>query len=157
MGNSSLGFQQNKASILQLIDDPLVHFTYLLAISSASFYFNELTNLGSENEVIEHKIVGDFGEVVQKIPGKLNYYSLNLSRGLTSDTDLAIWRKLVEDGNIEEARVDATLTVFDIDSTPVAEWDLFECWPSALEIIHNAEGIPMEQVTIAMDGLQRTS
>lgn len=156
-GISSTGFPQNKPSILQIPDDPILSFTFLLESPAVNSFFSEMINLGSENEIIEHTIVGEFGEVVQKIPGKLQYYSLILKRGLTSNRDLAIWRKLVEDGTIESARVDATLTVLDQEGAQVAAWDLEQCWPSAIEVVYSAESIIMEQITIVMDSMLRTS
>ena len=139
------------------LEDPLVGFFFLFEAGLFSAFFNELEDLGTQNEIIEHKIVVGDQEIIQKLPGPLEYYNLILRRGLTSNMDAYDWRKLVEDGDINSARVNAVLTMLDQESSPVASWNLIDCWPSALELVTSGDGIIFEQVTVVMEGLVRTS
>jgi len=139
------------------LQDPLIGFNFMFEAGLFSAFFSELEDLGTQNEIIEQKILVEGQEIIRKLPGSLEYYNLILRRGLTSNMDVYDWRKLVEDGDINSARVDAVLTMLDQESSPVASWDLVSCWPSALELIPSSDGIILEQVTVVMEGLVRTS
>jgi phage tail-like protein len=80
--------------------DPLVGFNFEVKIEGAlTGYFTECSGLGSESEVIEHKVVGQGGkEVVRKIPGRLKWGDITLKRGITLNMDMWSWRKQIEDG-----------------------------------------------------------
>jgi phage tail-like protein len=57
-------------------------------------YFTECSGLGSEHEVIEHKVITEKGqEVILKIPGRLKWENITLKRGITSSMDIWDWRK----------------------------------------------------------------
>ena len=53
--------------------DPLVGFQFRLEVGGKiTGYFSEVSGIGSEHEIIEHKVVTNDGhEVIQKIPGRL--------------------------------------------------------------------------------------
>ena len=55
-------------------EDPLLGFNFLLELEGAiAGYFSECSGVGSENEIVEHKVVDKTGhEVVRKLPGRLN-------------------------------------------------------------------------------------
>lgn len=111
--------------------DPLVGFHFKLDVQNKVVgFFTEISGLGSEHEVIEHKVVTPMGqEVVQKIPGRLKWGDITLKRGITANKDMWDWRKMVEDGNVEGARSDGTITMFDQSLSPVAEWKFERGWP----------------------------
>ena len=81
-------------------EDPLTGFHFQVEVQGIiTGYFTEVSGLGSENEVIEHKVINEKGtEVVMKIPGRLKWENIVLKRGITSNMDIWAWRKLVEDG-----------------------------------------------------------
>lgn len=112
--------------------DPLVSFNFSLEVSGAvSGYFTEVSGLGSEHEVIEHKIMGDSSkEVVRKIPGRLKWGDITLKRGITANMDMWTWRKQVEDGSVSSARKDGSIMMFDQEGSIVARWDFKAGWPS---------------------------
>lgn len=112
-------------------EDPLVGFHFAVEIQGVvTGYFTECSGLGSENEIIEHKVVTESGqEVVMKIPGRLTWQNITLKRGITSSMDLWDWRKLVEDGKVSEARHDGSITMFDQELNPVARWEFKQAWP----------------------------
>jgi phage tail-like protein len=96
-----------------------------------SGFFTEVSGLGSESEIIEHKVVDEKGrEVVRKIPGRLKWQDISLKRGVTSNLDVWAWRKLVEVGDLKAARKDGSITVLNATLEPVAQWNFQKAWPS---------------------------
>jgi phage tail-like protein len=86
-------------------------------------FFTSVTGIGSENEIIEHKVVDPEGnEVIRKIPGRLIWSDVTLKRGITSNMDLWEWRKQVEDAQTEEARRNFIITLLDEELRSVAAW-----------------------------------
>ena len=76
--------------------------------------FRECTGLGSENEVVEYKASGPKGEyVIKKVPGRIKWNNITLKRGITRRMDMWKWRKLVEEGKIDEARKNGSMVMFD--------------------------------------------
>ncbi len=95
--------------------------------------FRECTGLGSENEVVEYKASGPKGEqVVKKVPGRLKWNNITLKRGITDSMDMWKWRKMVEEGKMEEARKNGTVTMFNQKGDAVARWNFVNAWPSKL-------------------------
>ena len=140
--------------------DPLVGFHYAIEVQGVvTGYFTECSGLGSEHEVIEHKIVDESGhEIVQKIPGRMKWQDISLKRGITDAMDIWDWRKQVEDGDIEGARHNGSIVMFDQSYTEVARWDFERAWPlkvtgPSLQADSNAFGI--EELTITHEGLRR--
>ena len=77
-------------------EDPLVGFHFAVEVQGkVTGYFSEVSGLGSEQEVIEHKVVNEKGvEVVMKIPGRLKWENIVLKRGITSDMQIWDWRQI---------------------------------------------------------------
>jgi phage tail-like protein len=123
--------------------------------------FRECTGLGSENEVVEYKASGPKGEqVIKKVPGRLKWNNITLKRGITDSLDMWKWRKLVEDGKMDEARKNGTLTMFNQKGDPVARWNFINAWPSKLtgpsaNATANEPGI--EELEITCEGSERVS
>ena len=95
--------------------------------------FRECTGLGSETEVVESKQSGPKGELVlKKVPGRTKFTNITLKRGITDAMDMWRWRKLVEDGKIDEARKNGSVVMFNQKGDEVARWNFFNAWPSKL-------------------------
>jgi len=126
--------------------DDLPDYTCALEFSGVVVgLFLECAGLGSENEVIEHRVVNDQGvEVVLKIPGRLSYEDVVLKRGITTDLEIWTWRQMVVDGDVVGARRDGSVVFYDQNSTEVARWNFVDAWPSKLH--GSSDGI--EEVTI---------
>ena len=112
--------------------DPLIGFSFSLDVQGTlTGYFTEISGLGSETEIIEHKVTDPSGrDVIQKIPGRTKYTDVTLKRGVTALKDIWDWRKMVEDGNIVGARKNATVTMYDQSLKAVARWNLTNAWPT---------------------------
>jgi phage tail-like protein len=143
-------------------EDPLVGFHFAVEIQNVvSGYFTECGGLGSEHEIIEHKVVTEGGqEVVMKIPGRLKWENVTLKRGITSSMDIWDWRKQVEDGHIEEARHDGSITMFNHSMDPVARWEFKRAWPVKVtgpQPKADSNEIGIEELTIAHEYIERVS
>jgi phage tail-like protein len=140
--------------------DPLVGFHYAVEIQgSVNGYFTECSGLGSEHEVIEHKVVDEQGrEMMLKIPGRLKWENISLKRGITDNMDIWDWRKKVEDGDVEAARSNGSIVMFDQHLTEMARWNFENGWPvkvSGPSVKSDSNEIGIEELTIAHEGLWR--
>ena len=142
-------------------EDPLVGFHFGVDISGAvKGYFTECSGLGSEHEVIEHKIISEKGqEVVLKLPGRLKWENIVLKRGITSNMDMWKWRKQVEDGDLEGARRNGSIVMYDSKLQEVARWDFERGWPLKVtgpQPKADSNEIGVEELTIAHEYIKRT-
>lgn len=140
--------------------DPLVSFHFALEVQGAvTGFFTEIGGLGSETEIVDHKIVTPEGrEVIQKIPGRLKWTEITMKRGVTSEMDMWKWRKMVEDGKIQDARKNGSIVMYDESLKEIARWNFVRGWPSKisgpqLQADSNAYGI--EELTIVHEGIIR--
>ena len=142
--------------------DPLVGFTFGLDIDGLTMgYFTECSGLGSENEVIDHKVVDKSGhEIVQKIPGRLNWEDISLKRGITADMDIWKWRDNVELGKMGDARKNGSVVMYDRNYEEVARWNFENGWPSKVtgpSLSAGSSDIGVEEITIVHEGIDRVS
>jgi phage tail-like protein len=141
--------------------DPLVSFHFGVEIQGAVVgYFTEVSGIGSEHEIIEHKIMASDGkkEMVKKIPGRLKWENIVCKRGITNSMDMWTWRKQVEDGNVESARKSGTVTMFDEVGAPVAQWTFDRGWPTKVSgpsVKSDGNEVGVEELTIAHEGTRR--
>jgi phage tail-like protein len=115
-------------------EDPLVGFNFSIDVGGAiKGYFTEVAGLGSENEIIEQKVVNEKGvEVVLKIPGRLKWGDITLKRGITSNMDLWDWRKKVEEGKVKDARKNGSIIMYNRELKEAARWNFINAWPSKI-------------------------
>jgi phage tail-like protein len=142
--------------------DPLVGFNFRLEIEGKlAGYFTEVSGIGSENEIVEHKVVDDNGhEIVQKIPGRLKWQDVTLKRGITDKMDIWDWRKLVEEGKMKDARTNCSIIMMDRNYEDVARWDFVNAWPSKVtgpSVKSDSNEFGVEEVTLVHEGLMRAS
>lgn len=140
--------------------DPLPVSSFHLDISGQiTGTFRECSGLGSESEIMEHKAAAQNGQVrTYKIPGNLKYENIVLKRGVTDDMQVWDWRKKVEDGKVEEARMTGTITMYDQANTPLAEWTFENAWPvkvSGPTLNAGGNDIAIEELQIAHEGMTR--
>lgn len=141
--------------------DPLVSFHFGVKVEGklqAESYFTEVSGLGSEQEVIEHKVCQDGIEVVLKVPGRLKWENIVLKRGITQNLDIWTWRKEVETGNVKDARSNGTIYMYDQNLEPVAQWDFQNAWPVKVtgpSIKADSNEIGIEELTIAHEYIVR--
>ena len=145
-----------------LTEDPLLGFNFLLELEGAiAGYFTECSGIGSEHEIVEHKVVDKGGhEIVRKIPGRLKWQDISLKRGLTSDLQIWQWREQCVQGDVKGARKNISISMLDRTYNPVAIWHFANAWPSkvtgpSLKSDDNSFGV--EEITIVHEGMYRES
>ncbi len=142
------------------IKDPLVQFAFGLELQKQlSGLFTECSGLGSEHEVIQAKTVDEKGnEVLLTVPGRIKWENITLKRGITDDMKIWDWRKQVEDGNVEGARVNGSIVMMDQHHREAARWDFENGWPckvSGPQLKSDSNEIGLEELTIAHTRLTR--
>ncbi len=139
--------------------DPLMGFHFQLDIGGVvGGYFTEISGLGSENEVVEHKVVEGGKQIVQKIPGRLKWGDITLKRGITAEMDLWAWRKKVEDGDVDGARTNGSILMLDQSLATIARWDFEGAWPSKVsgpQIQSDSNNYGVEEMTIVHEYIVR--
>jgi phage tail-like protein len=140
--------------------DPVPVSSFYLDISGkVTGLFRECTGLGSETEVITQLVAGNAGQqIIMKIPGALKYDNIVLKRGVTNDMQIWEWRKLVEEGKVEKARMNGTVTMYDQENKPIAEWTFEQAWPckvSGPTLNAGTNEIAIEELHIAHEGMKR--
>jgi phage tail-like protein len=120
--------------------------------------FSSCSGLGSATTVVEFR-EGSDPQVSRPLAGVTHYSPVVLTRGITGDRSLWLWRRSVEQGQTERRTVRVTLRRE--DGTPVASWTLHRAWPAkwvgpdlnatgsevaveTLELVH--EGLEWEEV-----------
>jgi phage tail-like protein len=142
--------------------DPLVGFQYLIEVSGIiSGYFTECSGLGSETELIEHKIINEKGnEEIRMIPGRLKWEQIKLKRGITDSMDIWDWRKLVVEGKMTDARMNGSIIMLNQQLAKVAQWDFEKGWPLKVtgpELKSESNQYGIEELTIVHEGMSRVS
>ena len=121
--------------------------------------FRKCSGLKYSTEVIESKEVTTAGKmVIRKVPGAVKWDPLVLERRVDDATMLETWRQQVLSGDIDGARRDGSVVVFDSTLKEVARWNFEKGWPSEwsasdLDAITNT--IATEKVTIQHERLYR--
>jgi len=146
----------------RMTEDPLVAVNYRLELEEKLVgYFTEVSGIGSESEVVEHKVVDDQGNpIVQKIPGRLEWTNVVLKRGVTSNMQLWEWRRLVEEGKVQDARKNVSITMMDQNYQDVAQWEFTDAWPcriTAPDFYSNSNDIAVEEIEIVSEGMLRVN
>ncbi len=140
--------------------DPLVQFSYALDLGGkVKGYFTECSGLGSEHDVVEHKVVDEKGrQMIKMVPGRIKWDKITLKRGITDAKDIWDWRKKVEDGQVEEARIDGSIIMMDQELKPIARWNFEGGWPSKVsgpQLKSASNEIGVEELTIVHHRLER--
>ncbi|MBP8000201.1 MAG: phage tail protein [Chloroflexi bacterium] len=142
-------------------EDPLVSFHFAIDIQGViAGFFTECSGLGSETEIVEHKVVKDGVEVVMKIPGRLKWENIVMKRGITSNMDIWTWRKQVETGDVAGARRDGSIIMYDQTLSEVARWNFIRGWPSKVtgpSVKSDSNEIGVEELTITHEYIERVS
>ena len=140
--------------------DPLVGYHFHVEIDGISqAQFRECTGLDSESEIIEYKEAGKDGQtVVRKQPGALKWSNIVLKRGITDIMELWEWRKLVEQGKVNDARKSGSVVLYNQGNEEIARWNFQDGWPSKItgpQAKADGNEVAIEELTIAHEGLER--
>ncbi|QSA95845.1 phage tail protein [Methylococcus sp. EFPC2] len=118
-------------------------------------YFARCSGIGSSNEVVEHKMLVDRGrtEIVRKIPGRLKFNDIVCVRDIQPQKASSIWswRREVEKGGADKARLNASITLVSAERGELAQWNIESAWPSSLSVSH--ENPLQEVLVLTVEGL----
>jgi phage tail-like protein len=144
--------------------DPLIGFNFRIEVAGAvtvTGYFTECSGIGSEHEVVDHKVVDDQGrELVQKIAGRLKWQDVTLKRGITDNMSMWDWRQIAVEGRMAEARANCSVIMMDRNYEDLARWDFVNAWPSKLggpQVKSDSNEFGVEELTIVHEGMTRVS
>lgn len=140
--------------------EPLTGYHFYLELDGiAEAQFCECSGLDSESNIIEYKEAGKGGTtVIKKVPGELKWSNIVLKRGITGDMRLWEWRKQIEDGQVESARKNGSIVLYNQMNEEVARYNFEYGWPSKItgpQLNANNNDIAIEEITIAHEGLKR--
>jgi len=143
-------------------EDPLVGFNFMIDVGGKiKGYFTEVSGLGSENDIIESKVMTEKGiEVVLKIPGRLKWGDITLKRGITSNMDMWDWRQMVVDGDVAGARMNGSIVMFDRTGAEAARWNVTNAWPlkiSGPAPKSDSNEISVEELTLVHEAIVRAN
>lgn len=147
--------------------DPFRGFKFRVIIGGnggQAIGFQSVTGLAEETEVVEYR-EGTDPVTMRKLPGLTSYDNIVLERGLSRSNFLLDWRKQVghHDGYADglaapNFRRVVTVQLFDKGNPfdkPVKEWEVFDAWPSRLEISDLDAGssdVVIETLELAHEG-----
>jgi phage tail-like protein len=137
--------------------DPFRNFNFLVEIEGiAQASFTECSGLGSHTEVIENREGGD-NSTVRKLPGRTTFSDISLKWGLTTSTELWLWRQQITEGNV--LRKNGSIVVFDLaNRTEVARWNFVRAWPTKWDgpaLTAKGNDIAVDTLVLAHEGLTR--
>ena len=136
--------------------DPFKNYSFLVEIDGiASSAFKSVSGLAAEAEVIEYREGSDPVSSSRKLPGRVRYPNVRLSRGLTTSRDLWDWWQTVVDGTVERRNV--AITLLDDSRTPVLRWLLREAWVAKFEgpeFDASKNEVAIETIELAHEGLE---
>ncbi len=139
--------------------DPLVSFQYKIDVGGViTGYFTECSGLGSETELVQHKVQEGNVDIIQMLPGRLKWDHIKLKRGITNQLDFWDWRQMVEKGDLAGARMNGSVFMLDQEGVEIAQWDFENGWPmkvSGPDLKADSNAFGVEEITIVHEGIKR--
>ena len=121
--------------------------------------FKEASGIDSTVEVITYQESTTEGQMItRKVPGSTSWSDITLRRRLDSSEEFWEWHKQVVDGDIDSARRNGSIVLFDSMQEEISRWNFEAGWPSSwkgADLDAGANDIAVEEVTIAHEGLVR--
>lgn len=123
--------------------------------------FRECSGMGSETELIETKESLKGGHLeYMKVPGALKWENITLKRGVTDDMQIWKWRKKVEEGDVQGARTNGSVMLYDSQNQEIARWSFKSGWPQKVSgptFNATTNEIGIEELVIVHEGIERGS
>lgn len=143
-----------------LTEDPFVVFQFgLLVEGKVAGYFTDCSGIGSEHDVVERQYVDEKGHsFIKKVPGIVKFNDVTLKRGITSDMQMWEWRAEAERGDMEKARTNCSIVMYDRNFNEKATWHFYNAWPSKItgpDLTSDGSEFGVEEITIVHEGFYR--
>lgn len=95
----------------------------------------EVSGLKFEQDVIELKEnTADGKKIIKKLPGGIKPGEVTLTRGLTADNSFEKWVQASQFGQMNDARHDGSIIIYDFEGEEIKRYILKNAWPKSLEI-----------------------
>ncbi|MCW2603324.1 MAG: phage tail protein [Pseudonocardiales bacterium] len=137
--------------------DPYRSYNFKLIVPGLDeAHFTECSAPSARIEAIEYRSGGG-GQVVHKVPGRVEYDDLTLRYGLTQSRQLFDWFSSAARGAVQRQNVSIVLLDSD-DATERVRWDLINAWPRAWRgspLNASSQEIAIETLTLVFESLDR--
>lgn len=137
--------------------DPYGSYNFKLVIQGVTEgHFTRCTGLGVRVEAIKYR-EGGTGQVVHRLPGRVEYADVTLYYGLTASKDLWLWLESAMKGTVQRRNVSIVVLAQD-GVTEAVRFNLLNAWPSSwvgapLDALSNEAAI--EELTLVYETLER--
>ena len=137
--------------------DPYGSYNFKLVIQGVTEgHFTRCTGLGVKVEAIKYR-EGGTGQVVHRLPGRVEYADVTLHYGLTSSKELWLWLESAMKGTVQRRNVSVVVLSQD-GVTEAVRFNLLNAWPASwvgapLDALSNEAAI--EQLTLVYETLER--
>lgn len=140
---------------------PYRRIRYLLEIDGiAKAGFSRCSLPTARTDVVEYR-EGNEPPTPRKLGGLGRHGPLVLESGATDDSiALYEWRKLVEQGKLDEARRPIAVVLLDEEGGAGARWEFRNAWPrsyAAPDLAADRSDVAIERLGIVHEGMERTA
>ena len=125
---------------------------------------SKVSGLKRSTEVVSHREGGD-PSLVHKSPGRTDYASIVLERGVTHDPEFENWANRAHNlqgdpaMSLGDFRKDILIELFNEQGSRVKVWKVYRCWVSEYEVFDgfdaNATQVAVERLTLQNEGWER--
>jgi len=113
--------------------DPYRNFNFVVEIDGiASPSFSQVVFPDSTIGVVEYREGSDKPSSARKLPGRVKYSNIVLSRGLSQSSDLWNWWNDVRNGTPD--RRNGVIVLLDTNLTEVRRWSFTGAWPCRYDV-----------------------
>ena len=139
-------------------EDALAGYSFSVEIDGVMVaQFKEVSGLSAEIQTIEHRENTVKGlPIMKKLPGAQKWGDLTLKRGRTDSTALWDWIKQVQTGDIDGARKNGSVVLYDYKHGEVSRFNFQNGWPSKVSLGSLQAGgndVLVEECTITHEGV----
>lgn len=121
--------------------------------------FKECAGVDSQTEIIEYKETTKDGKmIIRKLPGAMKWSDITLKKAIDQKRDLWDWRREVEQGEIDAARRNGSIVLYDSQGKEMARWNFIDGWPSkwkGADLNAGENNVAVEEITITHEGMER--
>ncbi|WP_281195336.1 phage tail protein [Halorubrum sp. F4] len=138
---------------------PYRRIRYLLEIDGVTKAgFSRCSLPTARTDVVEYR-EGNEPPAPRQLAGLNRYGPLVLEAGATDDSvELFEWRKLVEQGKVDEARRPIAVVLLDEEGEAGPRWEFENAWPrsyTAPDLSADRSDVAIERLGIVHEGMQR--
>lgn len=134
---------------------PLVKFQFSVKIGSDELFFQEVTGLSSETQVIEYRAGNSQAYSTVKMPGIKKFGNITLKKGqFKDDKKMWIMYNAIKMNTIE--RVTVVISLLDEANAVAMSWNLtnaFPCKMTVTDMKSDANEAAVETMELAHEGL----